>query len=140
MNVHRIDKATEKVVNTESWDELPEETDDYLFVVQAGAGIDWSLVDGVLVPPPSPPPPPPTVPAKVHKYWLVEELLAQGKMASLRAILNANDEARERWEASNEVYRSNPLVDWFAALQEMTSADMDGLFIAAAARQATAQI
>ena len=84
--------------------------------------------------------PPPSVPSKVHKYWLVEELLARGQMTSLRAILAANDEARERWEASNEVYRNNPLVDWFAALQSMTSADMDDLFIAAAARQAAAPI
>lgn len=105
MNVHRIDKATGEVVNTEVWGELPEDTAEHAFVVQEGAGIGWSLVDGVLVPPPSAPPPPP--PRRlIPKSVVQERAYAIGKLDDLMTALQANSLYFGRWFAPNwpEVY------------------------------------
>lgn len=145
MNVHRVDKATEKVVNTEDWGEIPEETEDYVFVVQPGAGIGWSLVEGVLVPPPSPPPSPPTVPAKVHKYWLIKVLEALGEMDDIEDAMDAawaagNRSLKRDWLAATEIERANQLVNEFAAARGFTTAQVDAMFIQAGAYQAAAPL
>lgn len=136
MNVHRIDKATGLVINTEVWAEIPEETTEHAFIVQDGAGIGWNLADGVLVPPPPPPPPPPSVPSKVHKYWLIKVLEALGEMDDIEDAMDAawaagNRSLKRDWLAATEIERSNQLVNEFAAARGFTAEQVDQMFIQA---------
>lgn len=85
-----------------------------------------------------PPPEPVAVPQIVTMRQARLALLGAGKLAAVNDAINAlpspaKESAQIEWEFSNEVNRQNGLVSQLAPLLGMTDADLDALFIAAAA-------
>jgi hypothetical protein len=79
----------------------------------------------------------PSVPQSVTMRQARLALLGAGKLAAVDAAINAMSEpaksaARITWDHSQEVMRNNGLVPQLAAALGLTSAEVDGLFIAAA--------
>lgn len=77
---------------------------------------------------------PVVVPTSTTKLKLVRSLRAAGKEAQFWAALNAADaNTRNDWELATSISRTDPLVLGFAQALSLTSADLDAIFIAAAA-------
>ena len=79
----------------------------------------------------------PIVPRAVTMRQARLALLQAGKLATVNAAISSmtgaqGDAARIEWEFSNEVQRNQPLVLALAPLLDMTSSDLDNLFILAA--------
>lgn len=85
-------------------------------------------------PEPGPPPVPPSVTMRQARL----ALLGAGKLALVDAAINslpepARTQARITWDYSSEVQRHNGLVSQMAPALGLSSAQIDALFIAAAA-------
>lgn len=96
----------------------------------------WKLSSGTWTPPPAPPPPGPPTVVTMRQARLA--LLQAGKLAAVAPAIAAlpspaKEAAQIEWEYSTEVQRSWPLVQALAPALGMTNADLDALFIAAAA-------
>ena len=79
-----------------------------------------------------------TVPQAVTMRQARLALLAAGKLTTANAAIAAmpgtdGDAARIEWEYAHEVRRDSPLVAGMGAVLGLTSEQLDGLFIAAAA-------
>jgi len=117
------------------------------------------IVDGAIIPPaqgnkdyeeyaawlaagntpePADPTPPQPVPIEVTQRQARMALHSLGLLTTVEAAINAlpdppRTEARIAWDFSNTVQRGNPFVSQLAALLGFTEAQLDQLFIAAAA-------
>lgn len=86
---------------------------------------------------------PAPVPQKVHKYWLTKVLEAMGEMDDIEDALDAlaasgNRGPRREWQNATEIERTNQLVNDFAASRGFSTAQVDQMFVQAAAYQAAA--
>ena len=96
----------------------------------------WKLSGGTWTPPPAPSPPgPPTV---VTMRQARQALLLAGKLEAVQQAIAALPEPARKaaqidWEFAAEVQRDWPLVQALAPALGLTEADLDALFIAAAA-------
>jgi len=93
----------------------------------------WGLVE---VPEPAPPvtPAPPAVPGSVTPRQARLALLAAGKLDAVEAAVNAGPAAtRIAWEYGLEIRRDDQLVVDLAAALNLSDAEVDDLFRAAAA-------
>lgn len=84
-----------------------------------------------------------TVPAKVHKFWLIKVLEGLGEMDDIEDAMDAawaagNRSLKREWLAATEIERANQLVNEFADSRGKTSEQVDQMFIQAAAYQAAA--
>jgi len=89
-------------------------------------------------PEPADPTPPPPVPVEVTQRQARMALHSLGLLTTVEAAINAlpdppRTEARIAWDFSNTIQRGNPFVSQLAALLGFTEAQLDQLFIAAAA-------
>lgn len=81
-----------------------------------------------------PPPPPPSVPESVSPRQIRRALNATGLRTLVeQAVANSPQDIRDEWEYALEVRRDYPLLNTMAEQLGMTSEQLDGLFIAAAA-------
>lgn len=99
---------------------------------------NWSGLAWVVVPFAPAPPPQYPVPAAVTMRQARLALLGAGLLSSVDAAIDAMSEptrsaARIEWEYSNELQRSNPLVLALGPALNLTSEQIDALFIAASA-------
>lgn len=99
---------------------------------------NWSGLAWVVVPFAEAPPPQYPVPAAVTMRQARLALLGAGLLSSVDAAIDAMSEptksaARIEWEYSNELQRSNPLVLALGPALNLTSEQIDALFIAASA-------
>jgi hypothetical protein len=95
------------------------------------SGLAWVVVPFVTAPPPQYP-----VPAAVTMRQARLALLGAGLLSSVDAAIDAMSEptksaARIEWEYSNELQRSNPLVLALGPALNLTSEQIDALFVAA---------
>lgn len=106
-------------------------------VMQGPTGpVLWYMPGDTL--PPDPPPGPPPVPAEVTMRQARLALLGAGLLAGVTAAIDALPEptrtaARIEWEYSTTVQRHRGIVQQLGASLGMSSAQLDALFIAAAA-------
>ena len=97
---------------------------------------NWSGLAWVVVPFAEAPPPQYPVPAAVTMRQARLALLGAGLLSSVDAAIDAMSEptksaARIEWEYSNELQRSNPLVLALGPALNLTSEQIDALFVAA---------
>jgi hypothetical protein len=122
------------------------------FMAQAGAGIGWTLVSGVLIAPPAPPAPPPSVPASVTRRQFFQAaaqdslitqaealaVFATGAIPAALATAITALPAAQQFAAKLAILggssfeRANPLVAALGAGMGQTPAQIDALFILAA--------
>lgn len=86
----------------------------------------------------APPAPPPTIPQSVTMRQARLALMGAGKLATINAAIAGmagvqGEAARIEWEFSSEVKRNQPLVMSMGQALGLTAAQLDALFIAAAA-------
>lgn len=133
MNAHQLD-ADGVIINTivvEALDALPNLVD-----ASIGGSIGDRIVNGAVVPKPIVVSVPDSVPMLDARLTLI----ASGKMAAVRAHLNAmtgveGEQAREYFEFALTMKRHHPLVVGIPA-SVMTEAEKDALFIQAGALNA----
>lgn len=133
MNAHQLDAAG-VIINTivvEALDALPNLVD-----ASIGGSIGDRIVNGAVVPKPVVVSVPDSVPMLDARLTLI----ASGKMAAVRAHLNAltgveGEQAREYFEFALTMKRHHPLVVGIPA-SVMTEAEKDALFIQAGALNA----
>lgn len=130
MRAHVItDGVITNTLDVDSLDAIPG-----LIAADTG-GIGDSVVDGVIVPAPAPPVP---VPQSVTMRQARLALHAAGLLSSVDAAIASMQEptktaAAIEWEYASAVERNAGLVPAMAAALGMSEADIDDLFIAAAA-------
>ena len=86
-----------------------------------------------------PPPQPPVIPKTVSMRQARLALLGAGKLAAVNAAVAAmpglaGEAARIEWEYSGEVHRDKALVKALAPVLGLNDAQLDALFVAAAAQ------
>lgn len=87
------------------------------------------------------PTPPPTVPARVHKVWLIRVLETKGLMDDLEDDMDAawaagNKAIKRYWLAASDIYRNDPILTAFAADRQWPPEQLDAWFIQAAGFEA----
>ena len=88
-------------------------------------------IAGGWAPPPTPTPPP-IVPVSVTPLQMRRALRAAGLKATVDAALaSASEEVREEWEFASQVSRDNPTLGAMASALNLTSTQVDNLFILA---------
>ncbi len=79
--------------------------------------------------------PPPPVPATVTRFQALAVLAAGGYLPTIRtyiATLGEDDITRLAWESASEWERTSPTLNALATMLNLTSAEVDDLFVAAA--------
>lgn len=84
--------------------------------------------------PPAPPQPPLPIPQTVSPRQARLALLAAGLLDDVEATITAAPRSVQiDWEFANEIRRDNPVIASMAATLNLTEAQIDDLFVAAAA-------
>jgi hypothetical protein len=80
-------------------------------------------------------PPPPAVPTTVTRFQALAVLAAGGYLDTVRTYINTLDQnnvQRLAWENAADWERTSPTLNALATMLNLTSADVDALFVAAA--------
>ena len=133
MNIAEISVATNIVSNVSVWDDVPQSTNETLYVQTDSAGIGWTYnpADESFS---SPEPAPPGVPHSVSMRQARLALLGAGLLDSVDAVVAQSPRAVQiEWEFATDVWRDRDLVASIGGALGLTDDQIDALFIAAAA-------
>lgn len=71
------------------------------------------------------------VPSSTSKLGLIRAFKEQGAWASVKAMIAADDDVQEEWDAATEIRRADPITQGMIAAMHLTDEQVDALLIRA---------